>query len=112
MYLEIDFEQNNVFSRGLHTYEVSFLEPCPLRGIYLGGNPATPVWRRSWGGSVREVVFLSPQATADDASAVRSYLSKKWRTGRYASRLHDEPARLHSLGIRTGTLYGSQMLVR
>lgn len=112
MSLEIDFTRNNVFSRGLHTYEAAFFEPCPLGGIYLGGNPATPIWRRSWNGSVREVIFLSPQATAAEAVAVRSYLSKKWRTGRYASHLPDEPVILHSLGVRTGMLYGSQMLVR
>lgn len=103
--LGIDFAPGCLYSQGLHTYEVDFATPCPLNSLYVGGSPATPAWGREWGGSVREAVFLSLRATAADAAAVRAYLSKKWRTGRFSSSLPDEPARLRALGLKTGTLY-------
>ena len=110
--LSIDFAPDATFTPGRHTYEAVFAEPCPLGGIHVGGNPATPAWGRSWCGSIHEVVFLPPEATEADARAVRAYLAKKWGTGCYSSGLADELAVLRALGMKTGTLYGTGMFAR
>ncbi len=110
--LSIDFAASTAFSRGTHLYEIELSEPCPLNELHIGGSPATPKWNRSWRGSVLEVVFTSPSATAEDADAIRSYLSKRWGIGRYRSGAAEELAVLKHLGIRTGNVYGSMMFLR
>ena len=110
--LAIDFAPSTAFSPGLHVYEMELDEPCPLCDLYIGGCPATPTWGRGWNGTVREAIFVSPTATAEEVAVVRSYLSKRWRIGRYRSDVVDELAVLKRLGIRQGGVYGSMMLLR
>ena len=110
--LAIDFAPSTAFSPGLHVYEMELSEPCPLRDLYVGGSPATPAWGRGWNGSVREAVFVSPSATAEEVAVVRSYLSKRWRIGRCRSGVAGELSVLKRLGIRQGGVYGSMMLLR
>lgn len=110
--LSIDFAASATLSPGLHIYEIGLDDPCPLNGLHIGGSPATPAWHRNWNGTVREVVFTSPSATAEDADAIRSYLSKKWGIGRHRSGVAGELAVLKRLGIRTGNVYGSMMFLR
>ena len=54
---------------------------------------------------------LSFALTETDAMAIRSYLSKKWRIGRYRSGTNDELALLRALGIRVGAVYGSMLIM-
>ena len=110
--LSIDFAPGTAYSTGLHLYEIRLDMPCPLNELHIGGNPATPAWNRNWNGIVGEVVFTAPTVTETDASAIRSYLSKKWGIGRYRSGMADELAALHALGIRTGGVYGSMLIMR
>ena len=110
--LSIDFAPGTVYSAGPHLYEIRLDEPCHLNELHIGGNPATPAWSRNWNGSVGEVVFTAPAATETDASAIRSYLSKKWGIGRFRSGMTDELAALRALGIRTGGVYGSMLIMR
>ena len=110
--LSIDFAQSTEYSPGPHLYELTLATPCPLCDLYIGGCPATPAWNRNWNGTVREAVLLSPSATAADMAAIRSYLSKRWDIGRYRSGMPDEPGTLHALGIRTGGVYGSMLIMR
>ena len=110
--LSIDFAPSTEFSPGPHVYEIELASPCPLRNLYIGGCPATPAWNRNWNGSVREAILVSPSASAADAAAIRAYISKRWKTGRYRSGVVDEQATLHSLGIRTGGVYGSALILR
>ena len=110
--LSIDFAQSTEYSAGPHLYELALASPCPLCDLYIGGCPATPAWNRNWNGSVGEVVFTAPTVTDTDAAAIRSYLSKKWGIGRYRSGMADELAALRALGIRTGGVYGSMLIMR
>ena len=110
--LSIDFAPSRVFSSGLHLYELEMAAPCPINDLYIGGNPATPAWHRSWNGSVREIIFAAPALTAADAAVIRSYLSKRWEIGRYRSGSPDELATLRTLGIHTGGVYGSMLIMR
>ena len=110
--LSIDFAQSTEYSPGPHLYELALASPCPLCDLYIGGCPATPAWNRNWNGSVGEVVFTAPTVTDTDAAAIRSYLSKKWGIGRYRSGMADELAALRALGIRTGGVYGSMLIMR
>lgn len=110
--LSIDFAPGTVYSAGPHLYEIRLDAPFPLNELHIGGNPATPAWNRNWNGSVGEVVFTAPTATETDAAAIRSYLSKKWGIGRYCSGMADELATLRALGIRTGGVYGSMLIMR
>ncbi len=110
--LSIDFAPSMGFAPGPHLYEVRLDEPCPLNELHIGGNPATPAWNRNWNGSVNEVIFTAPSTTETDAMAIRSYLSKKWRIGRYRSGVGDELAVLRALGIRVGSVYGSMLIMR
>ena len=110
--LSIDFAPGTAYSAGLHLYELALASPCPLCDLYIGGCPATPAWNRNWNGTVREAVLLSPSATAADVAAIRSYLSKRWDIGRYRSGMPDEPGTLRTLGIRTGGVYGSMLIMR
>ncbi len=110
--LSIDFAPGTAYSTGLHLYEIRLDEPCQLNELHIGGNPATPAWNRNWNGSVGEVVFTAPTATETDVAAIRSYLSKKWGIGRYRSGMADELAALRALGIRTGGVYGSMLIMR
>ena len=110
--LSIDFAPSTDFAPGPHLYEIHLDEPCQLNELHIGGNPATPAWNRNWNGTVSEVIFTAPPATETDAEAIRSYLSKKWRIGRYRSGMGDELAALHALGIRVGSVYGSMLIMR
>ena len=110
--ISIDYAQATAYSSGLHLYEIALADPCPLNDLYLGGSPATPAWNRSWNGSVREVIFAAPSMSATEASVIRSYLSKRWETGRYRSGESDELSTLRALGIRTGGVYGSMLIMR
>ena len=110
--LSIDFAPGTAYSAGPHLYEIRLDEPCPLNELHIGGNPATPAWNRNWNGSIGEVVFTAPSVTETDAAAIRSYLSKKWGIGRYRSGMADELAALRALGIRTGGVYGSMLIMR
>ncbi len=110
--LAIDFAQSTEYTPGPHLYEIELATPCPLCDLYIGGCPATPAWNRNWNGTVREAIFVFPTATATDAAAIRSFLSKKWDIGRYRSGMSDEPATLRALGIKTGGVYGSMLIMR
>ncbi len=110
--LSIDFAQSTEYTPGPHLYEMELAAPCPLCDLYLGGCPATPAWNRNWNGTVREAILVSPAATAADAAAIRSYLSKRWEIGRYRSGMPDELAALRALGIKTGGVYGSMLIMR
>ena len=110
--VSIDFTQTTEYTPGPHLYEMELAEPCPLCDLYIGGCPATPAWNRNWNGTVREAILVSPTATATDAAAIRSFLSKKWEIGRYRSGMSDEPATLRALGIKTGGVYGSMLIMR
>ncbi len=110
--LSIDFAQTTEYTPGPHLYEMELAEPCPLNDLYIGGCPATPAWNRNWNGTVREAILVSPTTTATDAAAIRSFLSKKWEIGRYRSGMADEPATLRALGIKTGGVYGSMLIMR
>ncbi len=110
--LSIDFAPGTTYSTGPHFYEIHLDEPCPLNELHIGGNPATPAWNRNWNGVIGEVVFTAPSVTETDAAAIRSYLSKKWGIGRYRSGMTDELAVLRALGIRTGGVYGSMLIMR
>ena len=110
--LSIDFAPGTTYLAGPHLYEIRLDKPCPLNELHIGGNPATPAWNRNWNGSVGEVVFTAPTATETDAATIRSYLSKKWGIGRYRSGMTDELASLRALGIRTGGVYGSMLIMR
>ena len=110
--VSIDFTQTTEYTPGSHLYEMELAEPCPLCDLYIGGCPATPAWNRNWNGAVREAILVSPSATAADAVAIRSYLSKRWGIGRYRSGVADEPATLRALGIKTGGVYGSMLIMR
>ncbi len=110
--LSIDFAQSTEYTPGPHLYEMELAEPCPLCDLYIGGCPATPAWNRNWNGTVREAILVSPSASAADAAAIRSYLSKRWKIGKYRSGMADEPAMLRALGIKTGGVYGSMLIMR
>ena len=110
--LSIDFEASTEFSTGPHLYEMELAAPSPLCDLYIGGSPATPAWNRNWNGTVREAILVSPSATAADAAAIRAYLSKRHGIGRYRSGVQDERATLHALGIKTGGVYGSMLIMR
>ena len=110
--VSIDFAQTTEYTPGPHLYEIRFDEPCQLNELHMGGNPATPAWNRNWNGSVGEIIFTAPSTTETDAEAIRSYLSKKWRLGKYRSGIADELAVLRALGIRVGSVYGSMLIMR
>ena len=110
--VSIDFTQTTEYTSGPHLYEMELAEPCPLCDLYIGGCPATPAWNRNWNGTVREAILVSPTTTATDAAAIRSFLSKKWEIGRYRPGMSDEPATLRALGIKTGGVYGSMLIMR
>lgn len=110
--LSIDFAPSTTFMPGLHLYEMELAEPCPLCDLFIGGSPATPAWNRNWNGTIRETIFVSPSATATDAAAICSFLSKKWEIGKFRSGMDDEPAMLRALGIRTGGICRSMMIMR
>ena len=110
--LSIDFAPSTDFAPGPHLYEIRLDEPCQLNELHIGGNPATPAWNRNWNGTVSEVIFTAPTVTETDSEAIRSYLSKKWRIGRYRSGIADELAVLRAIGIRAGGVYGSMLIMR
>ncbi|MBQ6923436.1 MAG: hypothetical protein IJQ73_02225 [Kiritimatiellae bacterium] len=110
--ISIDFTQTTEYTPGPHLYEMELAVPCPLCDLYIGGCPATPAWNRNWNGTVREAILVSPSATATDAAAIRAYLSKRHGIGRYRSGVQDERATLRALGIKTGGVYGSMLIMR
>ena len=111
-YVELDGVQDGAVGAGRHVVEVAFDDPCEMRGIFIGGCPATPAWHRSWNGTIREVVLLPPGATGEELATVRAYLAKKWDMARRPSGLANELFIAKRLGLRVGSLYGSVLMVR
>lgn len=110
--LSIDFFPETSFATGAHIYEIEMAEACPLRDIYLGGSPASPAWNRGWDGTIAEAIFVSPLATDEELAAIRSYLSLKLGIGSPPTCSSEKSAILRAMGIRTGNLYGTRLLVR
>jgi len=95
-----------------HLVEISFPEPVPAPGLYLGGHPATPAWNRSWQGRVFETLFCFGEPSEKDADALRSYLSLRWRLGLDFDPPLDIAARLRALGVDSGSLYATILILR
>lgn len=110
--LLIDNAESDLYSTGLHLYELTLSTPCQLNEIYVGGNPATPAWRRSWNGSVHEVVFVAGTPSPVETNAIQDYLSKKWGLPGPVSRGRDHYSIICDLGLRPGKMYSSTIIFR
>ena len=95
-----------------HLVEIAFPEPVAADELYLGGHPATPAWRRSWQGRVFEALFCFGEPSATDTDALRAYLSLRWALGLSFPSAPDIAARLQALGVDSGSLYATILILR
>ena len=95
-----------------HLVEVAFPEPVAASELYLGGHPATPAWNRAWQGRVFEALFCFGEPSSTDADALRSYLSLRWALGLPFPSTPDIAARLRTLGVDSGSLYATILILR
>lgn len=95
-----------------HLVEIAFDPPVAATELYLGGHPATPAWDRSWRGRVFEALFCFGDAAAEDAAAVRSYLSLRHGLQLGVAPPPDIAGRLHDLGVDSGALYPTLVIMR
>ncbi len=95
-----------------HLVEVAFPEPVAASELYLGGHPATPAWNRAWQGRVFEALFCFGEPSSTDADALRSYLSLRWALGLPLPSTPDIAARLRTLGVDSGSLYATILILR
>lgn len=95
-----------------HLVEIAFPSSVPAADLYLGGHPATPAWDRAWRGRVFEALFCFGEPSAADATALRSYLSLRWRLGLDFDSPPDIAARLRALGVDPGALYTTILILR
>ena len=95
-----------------HLVEVAFPEPVAADELYLGGHPATPAWNRAWQGRVFEALFCFGDPSATDADALRAYLSLRWALGLSFPSEPDIAARLRALGVDSGSLYATILILR
>ena len=95
-----------------HLVEIAFPEPVAATELYLGGHPATPAWDRSWRGRVFEALFCFGDMAAEDAAAVRPYLSLRHGLGLGFAPPPDIAARLRNLGVDSGALYPTLVIMR
>ena len=95
-----------------HLVEVAFPEPVAADELYLGGHPATPAWNRAWQGRVFEALFCFGDPSATDADVLRAYLSLRWALGLSFPSAPDIAARLRALGVDSGSLYATILILR
>ncbi len=95
-----------------HLVEVAFPEPVAASELYLGGHPATPAWDRAWRGHVFEALFCFGEPSAADADMLRAYLSLRWRLGLSFAHPPDIAVRLRALGVDSGALYTTLLILR
>ena len=95
-----------------HLVEVAFPAPVAASELYLGGHPATPAWDRSWRGRVFEALFCFGEPPEESAEALRSYLSLRWSLDLDFDPPPGIAARLRALGVDTGTLYSTILILR
>ena len=95
-----------------HLVEVAFPEPVAASELYLGGPPATSAWNRAWQGRVFEALFCFGEPSSTDADALRSYLSLRWALGLPFPSTPDIAARLRTLGVDSGSLYATILILR
>ena len=95
-----------------HFIEIAFPEPVAADELYLGGHPATPAWNRAWQGRVFEALFCFGEPSAVDTDALRAYLSLRWALGLSFPSAPDIAARLRALGVDSGPLYATILILR
>lgn len=110
--ISVDASATNILASGLHLVEAEFPAQIMLCDLSIGGSPATPAWQRGWCGSVREIILTDGAESENECAAIRSYLAKKWGLAPCPSGVENENAILRALGIRTGMVYGSLLIMR
>jgi hypothetical protein len=95
---------------GLHLVEIAFGTPCSVSELYLGGNPATPDWNRSWEGGIAEFILLDGSITTEKLPVLRAYLGLKWSLPYDFQTPENARALLARLGIKSDPLYSSILL--
>lgn len=99
-------------TNGIHLVEIAFPDPPDVSDVWLGGSPATPAWHRSWPGRIHEAVFFASGRPGEEAEIVRAYLGFKWDLPVDGVTTPVSASRLRSLGLDSGALYSTLLLVR
>ena len=95
---------------GLHLVEIAFGAPCTASELYLGGNPDTPDWNRSWDGGIAEVILLDDSVAPETLPVLRAYLGLKWSLPFDFETPNNARAILTQLGIRSDPLYSTFLM--
>jgi hypothetical protein len=67
------------FATDFTLVEVTFAQPVPLSGLYIGGAPASPRWNAHWRGGVGEVILMAEAPrTPRQRAALYHFMRWKW----------------------------------
>ena len=92
--------------------EARFPSPLELSDIFIGGSIPSPLWKRNWRGEIAELLFFPMTPSPEQRNALHHYLSRKWGVPAPYSHSHASPALLASLGISTGDIFNTAIIVR
>lgn len=98
-------------SAGFQLVEVFWTAPAPLEALYVGGSPASPLWDRTWKGELAELVLLAAPPAPAERAALWSYAALKWGAPAPSGATGVRQT-LDALGVSTGSLFASLVLVR
>ena len=92
--------------------EVLFSSPLELSDIFVGGSVAVPSWKRNWRGEIAELLFLPSPPSPQERNAVHHYVSRKWGVAVPYTPNYASPALLSALGVSTGDIFSTVIIVR
>ena len=92
----------------LQLVEVVFETPVRMNEIFVGGAAASWRWGRGWRGEIGELMFFERELSPAEREAVGDFVALKW--GVAAGKMN--VGVLWELGIRTGSLYSTLLMVR
>ena len=92
--------------------EVSFDVPQTLGGIFLGGSVPSPAWKRQWRGEVAEIIIFPSAPSPQERNAVHHYLALKYAIPVAYSGDPATPALLRDIGVATGSIFSTAIIVR
>ncbi len=91
--------------------EVFWDTAVALSEIFIGGSPASPGWKRTWPGTLGELILLEDIPDKEERLALQLYAALKWGIPIEAE-IPDAPFILRNLGVSSGNIFTSVIIIR
>jgi len=91
--------------------EVFWDDPVLLSEMFIGGPPASPEWKRTWPGTLGELILLEDIPDREERLALYRYAALKWGIPLEVES-PDAPFILRNLGVSSGNIFTSVIIIR